>query len=271
MEQFDAIINKLIAGGLEFGKNLLAAIVVYFVGRYVVKLINRLVAKTMQKREVDPAVQSFVGSVLNIILMILLILSVIGALGVQMTSFAALLASAGMAVGMALSGNLQNFAGGLVILLLRPYKIGDFIEINDETGTVKAIQIFNTIILTPDNKTIFIPNNAISSGVLINYSHENLRRVDFTFRVDYGTDFKSVREVLDAMIQEDSRIEKTPEPFVGIAELAGSSVNIVMKVWVKSDLYWDIHYDYNERVYTKFNEVGINFPFPQLTVHQAKD
>lgn len=270
MENLQTIIDKLIVGSLSLGKHLLIAIVIYFVGRYVIKAINKLLQVTLNKRNVDPAVKSFVGSLVNILLQVLLILSVIGALGVEMTSFAAILASAGVAIGMALSGNLQNFAGGLVLLVLRPYKIGDFIEINGVSGVVKSIQIFNTILTTGDNKTIFIPNNAIASGTMVNYNHQENRRVDFSFGVDYGTEFKRVKESLERIIAADERILKDPAHMVVLGELADSSVNIIVRVWVKSTDYWDVFFSFNEKVYTTFNAEGINFPFPQLTVHKGE-
>lgn len=267
----ETVFNNLINGGMQLGKHIIIALVIYFVGKYIIKFINKLVAKGLDKRNIDPAVKSFVCSLVNILLLILLILSVVGALGIQMTSFAALLASAGVAVGMALSGNLQNFAGGIVILILRPYKIGDYVEIGGESGVVKSIQIFNTILTTVDNKTIIIPNNSIASGNLTNYSTEALRRVDFNFGVDYGTEMSKVREVLEKIIAADSRILKTPAHFIGLGELAESSVNINVKVWVKSADYWDVFYAMNENVYNTFNKEGINFPFPQVTVHKAEN
>lgn len=188
-----------------------------------------------------------------------------------MTSFAAILASVGVAAGMALSGNLQNFAGGIVILVLRPYKIGDFVQIGGESGVVKSIQIFNTVLTTPDNKTIIIPNNSIASGNLTNYSTEEKRRVDFSFGVDYGTDIKKVRQVLETIIANDARILKDPAHFIGLGELADSSVNITVRVWVKSADYWDVFFAMNETVYDTFNKEGINFPFPQVTVHKAEN
>lgn len=270
LDKLDAIWDKLITEGISFGKHIIIAFVIYFIGRMLVKLLNRLVTNALNRRNLDPAVKSFVGSTVNILLMVLLILSVIGALGVQMTSFAALLASAGMAIGMALSGNLQNFAGGLVILLLRPYKIGDFIELGEEKGTVKAIQIFNTILTTTDNKTIFIPNSSISNGILVNYSNQKTRRVDMIVGVEYGTDFYKVKSVLDDIVEKDNRILADPVPFIGIDALADSSVNFVVKVWTTTENYWDVYYDLNKVVYERFNKEGIGFPFPQLTIHKGE-
>lgn len=261
--------HKLIDGSFSLGKHILLALVIYFIGRYVIKFINRLIARTLEKRKVDLAVKSFVSSLVNILLLVLLTLSVIGALGVEMTSFAALLASAGVAIGMALSGNLQNFAGGLVILILRPFKIGDYIEFGGISGTVRSIQIFNTILATPDNKIIFVPNNSIATGTLTNYSREETRRVDFTIAVDYGSDIKKVRETLERLVAADTRILRDPAHLIVLGELADSSINITLRVWVKSPDYWDVYFSMNENIYDTFNREGINFPFPQLTIHNA--
>ena len=269
MENLQIIWQKLIDGSFALGKHILIALVIYFVGRWSIKMINNLVAKTLTKRNADPAVASFVSSLVNILLLVLLILSVVGALGIEMTSFAALLASAGVAVGMALSGNLQNFAGGLVILILRPFKIGDYIEFGGISGTVRSIQIFNTILNTPDNKVIFVPNNSIATGTLTNYSREETRRVDFKFGVDYGTDVKKVYDVIERIIAEDTRILKDPARFVGLGELADSSINFTVRVWAKSADYWDVYFSFTEKVYNTFNQEGIEFPFPQLTVHNV--
>ena len=218
----------------------------------------------------NAGVQTFVKSFVNIMLTILLIVAIISKLGVDTTSFAALLASAGVAVGMALSGNLQNFAGGLIILLLRPFKVGDFIECQGVSGTVKEIQIFHTILTSPDNKVIYVPNGSLSSGTVINYSREATRRVDWTFCVEYGEDYEKVENVINKLIAADERILNTPAPFVNLIALADSSVNVVVRVWVKSENYWDVFFSMNKAVYATFNKEGINFPFPQLTVHQAK-
>lgn len=269
MENLHEIWQKLIDGGFALGKHLLLALVIYFIGRYLIKFLNKLVSKALSKRNVDPAVKSFISSLVNILLLVLLILSVIGALGVEMTSFAALLASAGVAIGMALSGNLQNFAGGLVILILRPFKIGDYIEFGGIAGTVRSIQIFNTVLATPDNKIIFVPNNSIATGTLTNYSREETRRVDFSIAVDYGSDVKKVRDVLERLITADNRILKEPSHLIALGELADSSINITMRVWVKASDYWDVFFSMNENIYNTFNQEGIEFPFPQLTIHNA--
>lgn len=269
--RLEGVINTLIEQGAVLGGTLIKALLVFVVGRLVIGLVNKLIRRIMNKRDIEPSVKSFVGSLVNVVLTILLIVSVVGALGVQTASFAALLASAGVAIGMALSGNLANFAGGLIILLFKPYKVGDYIEYQNQSigGTVKEIQIFHTILNTPDNKAIYIPNGSLSSGVVINYSHQITRRVDWTFGVDYGEDYEKVRSVIESVIASDPRIFKDPAPFIALHALASSSVNVVVRVWVDSGDYWNVYFDINKEIYKTFNEQGINFPFPQLTVHRA--
>lgn len=259
----------LMSQGAALGLTLLKALLVFLVGRLLIGLVNKLVKRILQKRDIEPSVKTFVGSLVNVVLTVLLLVSVVGALGVQTTSFAALLASAGVAIGMALSGNLANFAGGLIILLFKPFKVGDYIEAQGTGGTVKEIQIFHTILVTPDNKVVYIPNGSLSSGVSTNFSRQATRRVDWTFSVDYGEDYDKVKEVIQAVLARDSRILADPAPFIALHALAESSVNIVVRVWVNSADYWDVYFGINQAVYTTFNEKGINFPFPQLTVHRA--
>ncbi|MGI6793663.1 mechanosensitive ion channel family protein [Bacteroides sp. KG68] len=265
------LLEKVTGWGVDIGGRIISAAIIFFVGRIVISLIKKLVAKVLVKRRVDAGVQSFVRSLVSILLTVLLIVAVIGKLGVETTSFAALLASAGVAIGMALSGNLQNFAGGLVILLLRPYKVGDWIESQGVSGTVREIQIFHTILTTGDNKVVYIPNGALSSGTVINYSKEDTRRVDWVIGVEYGEDYNKVEETVRRILAADKRILGSPEPFLALHALADSSVNIVIRVWVKSQDYWGVYFDVNRMVYSEFNKEGISFPFPQLTVHQAKD
>lgn len=270
LDKVQELIQQLTNWGISTGKQIIAALIIFFVGRLLISLINKLVAKVLARKHVDAGVQTFVKSFVNIMLTILLIVAIISKLGVDTTSFAALLASAGVAVGMALSGNLQNFAGGLIILLFRPFKVGDFIECQGVSGTVKEIQIFHTILTSGDNKVIYIPNGGLSSGTVINYSREETRRVDWTFTVEYGEDFDKVESVINRLIEADERILNTPAPFVNLIALADSSVNVVVRVWVKSENYWDVFFSMNKAVYATFNKEGINFPFPQLTIHQAK-
>ena len=266
------VLDSLVEQGAALGWTLIKALLVFIVGRFLISMINKLVQRVLLKRNIDPSIKTFVGSLINIILMILLIVSVVGALGVQTASFAALLASAGVAIGMALSGNLSNFAGGLIILIFKPYKVGDFIEAQNLSGTVREIQIFHTVLTTTDNKVIYIPNGSLSSSAVINYSYQQVRRIDWTFGVEYGTDYAKVKGVLEDILAKDERILQEPAaPFVAMSQLADSSVNYVVRVWVNSPDYWNVYYDIIRIVYERFNAEGIGFPFPQLTIHQAKD
>ena len=269
LDKLSLMSEQLINWGVDMGGRIIGAIIVFIIGRFLVSLLNKLVVKLMDKRKVDVSVKTFVRSLVNIMLTVLLIIAVVGKLGVETTSFAALLASAGVAIGMALSGNLQNFAGGLVVLLFKPYKVGDWIESQNFSGTVKEIQIFHTILTTADNKVIYIPNGALSNGVVINYSHQVTRRVEWIVGIDYGEDFEKVQKIVNEILATDQRILQDPAPFVALHALDASSVNVVARVWVKSEDYWNVYFDINKKIYATFNEKGINFPFPQLTVHQG--
>ena len=267
--KLEGALVSLIEHASQLGLTILKALIVFLVGRLVINLLNKLVRRILSKRDIDPSVKTFVASLVNVSLTILLIISVVGALGVQTASFAALLASAGVAIGMALSGNLSNFAGGLIILLFKPYKVGDYIEALNEGGTVREIQMFHTVLQTPDNKIIYIPNGSLSSGVVVNYSREETRRVDWVFGVEYDTDFERVKQVVESVLACDARILADPAPSIALKELADSSVNVVVRVWVKSADYWGVYFDINKEIYATFNKEGIGFPFPQLTVYQA--
>ena len=267
--KLDSFMDQAISLGVNAGKSILLAILIFVVGRYVIRLINKLIANMLERRRVEPTIQSFLKSFTNILLTILLVITVISALGVNTTSFAALLASAGVAIGMALSGNLQNLAGGIILLLFKPYKIGDYIEAQGANGVVQEIQIFHTIILTVDNKQIYIPNGALSSGSITNYSAKELRRVDWTVGVEYGTDVEKVRAALMKLINADNRILKDPAPFIALRELASSSVDFTVRGWVKGADYWGVFFDMNKQIYEEFNRQGISFPFPQIQVHQS--
>ena len=269
-EMVNEFIAKALNASIDLGGRILAALIIYIIGKILVNWANRLFAKMLEKRKVEPSIQSFLKSIVNITLLVLLFLAVIGKLGIELTSFAALLASAGVAVGMALSGNLSNFAGGVIILVFRPYKVGDYIEASTgAAGTVTDIQIFHTVLTTPDNKVVFAPNGAMSGAVVTNYSRKDTRRVDFLFGVEYGTDFNQAKSIIMEVINKDGRILKDPAPFVELGALADSSVNITVRVWVNAADYWAVNFDMNKNVYATFNEKGISFPFPQLTVHQA--
>ncbi len=249
------------------GGNLIGALLIFIIGRFVIKIIKKLVFSFMEKRKTDPSITGFVRSLLNITLNILLAVAIVNRLGIETTSFAALIASAGLAIGMALSGNLQNFAGGLIILILKPYKVGDFIESQTISGTVKEIQIFHTILTTPDNKLVYIPNGSLSSGTITNYNQNPTRRVEWIFSVEYGEDINKVEEIVKTTVEADKRILATPEPFFAVNALDSSSVNVIIRAWVNNADFWPVRFDMNRSIYEAFNKESINFPFPQITVH----
>ena len=269
IDKVQQLLQKLLDWGINAGGHIIGALLIFLIGRFLIGILNKMLARILERRHVDAGIQSFTKSLVNILLTVLLIVAIVNKLGVETTSFAALLASAGVAVGMALSGNLQNFAGGLIVLLFRPYKVGDWIESQGESGTVREIQIFHTILTTADNKVVYIPNGALSSGTIVNYSREDTRRVEWIIGVEYGENFDKIEDVTRRIIAADSRILDTPTPFIALHALDASSVNIVIRVWVKSEDYWSVYFDMNKTVYEVFNKEGINFPFPQLTVHQA--
>ncbi len=266
---WDQVISQLISWSLDAGKHILIAAVVYIAGHYLIKLLNYLLAGLLERRKVEVSVQTFVKSFVSILLQVLLIVTVFGALGVNTTSFAALLASFGVAIGMALSGNLQNFAGGIVILFLKPYKVGDWVEAQGTAGTVKAIQIFHTILMTADGKMIYIPNGAMSSGTITNYTLTPTRLAEWTIGIEYGEDVEKARRVALEIIKSDKRVKDDPAPVVWLKELNSSSVDLVIRCWVDNADYWGVMFENREKIYNRFNEEGIGFPFPQVTVHQG--
>ena len=263
----EAIFKHIFDWCVNAGGNLIGALLIFIIGRFVIKIIKKLVFSFMEKRKTDPSITGFVRSLLNITLNILLAVAIVNRLGIETTSFAALIASAGLAIGMALSGNLQNFAGGLIILILKPYKVGDFIESQTISGTVKEIQIFHTILTTPDNKLVYIPNGSLSSGTITNYNQNPTRRVEWIFNVEYGADISKVEEIVKEVVGADKRILDNPEPFFAVNALDSSSVNVIIRAWVNNTDFWPVRFDMNRSIYEAFNKAGISFPFPQLTVH----
>lgn len=268
LSKFEQAMESLIEQGATFGIAIIKALILLVIGKLLINLINKIVRRLLSKKSVDRSVQSFIGSLVNITLITLLLISVIGVLGIQTTSFAALLASVGVALGMALSGNLSNFAGGIIILLFKPFRVGDSITAQGVSGTVIEIQIFHTILTSADNIRQYIPNGSLSSGVVTNFN-VNTRRVEWIFGVDYGVEYDKVKSVIDTILTNDKRILPHPEPFVALHALDSSSVNIVVRTWVNGSDYWNVYFDVNKLVYETFNKEGINFPFPQLTVHQV--
>lgn len=252
---------------IKYGPNLVYAILTLFVGLWVIKMITKGLSRTMERRRVDASLRPFLLSLINILLKVMLVISVMTMLGVAMTSFIAILGSMGLAVGLALSGTLQNFAGGVMILIFKPFKVGDFVEAQGYAGTIKEIQIFSTYLKTGDNKIIIIANGPLSTSSITNYSTELTRRVDMTFSIGYSDDIKKTKEVLHKIISEDDRILKDPEHLVAVSELADSSVNFTVLVWVNSPDYWPVFYDMQEKVKLTFDEECISIPFPQRDVN----
>ena len=245
---------------------------IWYIGRWLSRRIIKLAKLLMDKHEVTPSVRSFVSSLLDVVALIIILIMIISVLGIDTSSFIALFASAGVAIGMALSGTLQNFAGGVIILLFRPFKVGDFIEAQGVAGTVREIQIFNTLVATGDNKVILLPNGPVSTGIINNYSRENTRRVDLVFSISYGDDFEKAKEVLMRIINEDKRILDAPSaPAVNLLELAASSIDISVKVWCKQSDYWNVKFDMNKKVYETFPKEGLNFPYQTITVNVTKE
>ena len=252
---------------VPLGLKLLAAVIVLILGRWVIKMIKKWMANGLMSRHGDATLHSFLSNLVSVVLYFFLIMASVGILGINTSSLVALLASAGLAVGMSLGGTLQNFAGGVLIIMFRPFKVGDFIAAQGMEGIVSEIQIFNTHLLTTDNKEVILPNGALATGVMTNYSKQETRRVDWLFSIAYGDDYDKAKRVLRGLCDEDTRILKTPEPFVQLSKLNDSSVDITVRAWVNSADYWAVFFSMNEKVYKTFAAEGLNIPFPQMDVH----
>ena len=289
----DEFIQKIIANLTDFVISLAIAIAVFYIGKFIINKIYKIVLAILLRRNIDQSLSTFTLSFVKIVLYFSLIIIVIGILGIETSSFIALFASAGVAIGMALSGTLQNFAGGVLILLLKPYKIGDFIEAQGYSGTVTEIQIFHTIICTPDNKSIIIPNGGLSTGSINNYSKEDYRRVDWNISLSYGNDINTARKAILEILHNDPRVVKKyleddmqqrgisaknhiknstnsktdRSPSVTLSELADSSIIVTAKAWTTSENYWCVKYDINELIYNELPKHNLSFPFPQMDIH----
>ena len=264
-ELLDTLLHEI----FHFGLKLVICIVIYFIGRKLIKYLNHLLGKIMSNKEFDASVASFIKSLINIILTVAMLIMIVNILGVNNSSFVALLASIGVALGMALSGTLQNFAGGVMILLFRPYRVGDYILAQGQEGMVKEIQIFNTVVLASDNRTIFIPNGGLSSNTIVNYNNQRNRRVEWIVGISYGSDYDKAKEIIQEILKSEERILPIPAPFIAIKTLNQSSVDIVIQVWTQRQNYSGVLYSINEKIYKVFAEKGVDMPFPQLTVHFA--
>ena len=264
-------VNHLVEVGTElvvqYGLQLLAAIAIFIVGKMVAKWIRKLVTRVMKKAEIDQIIIGFTSNIAYIGVLAFVIVAALGQLGIQTTSFIAILGAAGLAVGLALQGSLANFAAGFLMIIFRPFKVGDFVEAAGVSGSVQSIQIFTTTLITPDNKTIIIPNGKIGNDNIINYSTQANRRVDLTVGVAYDADLKQVRSVLEDIVSKDDRILDDPAHQIAVSELADNSVNFVVRLWVKSEDYWGVFFDTNESVKVRFDDAGIGIPFPQRDVH----
>ena len=252
---------------VPFGIKLVAAIVVLILGRWVINLVKKGLTKMLLRRNTDPSLNSFVMSLISVLLTFFLIMAIVGILGINTSSLVALLASAGLAIGMALSGTLQNFAGGVMIMLFKPFKVGDFIAAQGYEGRVNSIQIFSTHILTPDNKTVILPNGALSTGPVTNFNKETDRRVDWMFSISYGDDYDKAKAVLQRLCDADPRILKDPKPVIELIKMSDSSVDITVRARVNPEDYWLVYFKMNELVYKTFPQEGLHFPFPQMDVH----
>ena len=258
---------------VNYGTKLLGAIAVLVIGLYVIKMIVKGVSKLMEKRDFDPSLKTFLKSALNMSLKALLAVTVLSMMGIEMTSFVAILGAAGLAVGMALSGTLQNFAGGVIILILKPFKVGDVIDAKGFVGTVDAIQIFNTYIRKFDNQIVIVPNGELANASMTNITREPTRRNEWMVGIAYGDDYDFAKKLLLQWLEEDERVLKDPAPFIALHSLGDSSVNIVLRAWATKEELWNVYFALNERIYKEFPQHGLNIPFPQMDVHvhQEKD
>ncbi len=261
------LMNKLIEWGSAFGLKLMAAIAILVIGRIIAKSIPKLIVKVMNKRKIDKTISSFISSLTYSVLWVFVILAALSQLGIQTTSFMAIIGAAGLAIGLALQGSLSNFAAGFLMLILRPFKVGDYVNAGGVSGTVNRISIFTTDFKTPDNKKIIVPNSQIMNGTITNYSAEKTRRVDLTFGVGYEADISKVKDILNNIIIGHKLILKDPEPFVKLGNLGDSSIDFTVRVWAKTEDYWTVHFDLTEQAKQEFDKNGINIPFPQMDVH----
>ena len=264
------VIEYLQTDGLAFGIDVAIALVIFFVGRIVISIIVRGISKTMQKNDVEKTLETFVCNLVRMALLIVVVIAAIGQLGIQTTSFIAIFGAAGLAVGLALQGSLSNFASGVLIVLFRPYKVGDFVEAAGIAGSVEQVQILTTIFKTGDNKQVIVPNSQIMDSIITNYSANDTRRVDMVVGVSYDDDLDKVRKTLEDIVSADERVLADPPLMIAVSELADSSVNFVVRPWCATSDYWPLTWDLTEAIKKRFDQEGISFPFPQQDVHLYK-
>ena len=270
MNKLDGWQDQLLPSLVNYGSQLLLALVTLLVGWWLIGRVTRAVQALMQRRSVDPTLHGFISTLVNIGLKALLLISVAGMVGIETTSFIALIGAAGLAVGLALQGSLANFAGGILILVLRPFRVGEYIQAQGVEGTVDNIQIFHTVLKTADNKTVIVPNGTLSNGNIINFSRQPTRRVSIDLRISYGDNVKHARKVLLQLAHADSRVLKDPPPAVWLAALGESSVDLSLRVWTKTDDYWGVFWGLQEQAKEVFEIEGITIPYPQRTMHQVQ-
>jgi small conductance mechanosensitive channel len=264
---WDNVLEMLRTTGLEFGINIITAIAIFYIGKMIVGLLTRSLRKVMQAQEIDKTLESFVCNLARMVLLTFVIIASVSALGIQTTSFIAVVGAAGLAIGLALQGSLSNFASGVLIVLFRPYKVGDWVEAAGVAGTIVEVQILTTVFKTGDNKSIIVPNGQVMNSIIINYSANDQRRVDMVVGVSYDDDLDKVRATLEDLIAADDRILDDPACTIAVAELADSSVNFIVRPWVKSGDYSGVKFDLTEAIKKRFDKEGITFPFPQQDVH----
>lgn len=250
-----------------FGVKILAAIAVFVIGRWIAKMVRRVVSNITSKKEIDPTIVKFVANLTYIGLLVFFIIAALGLLGIQTTSFIAVIGAAGLAIGLALQGSLANFAAGFLLIIFRPFKVGDYIEGGGVAGTVEAIQLFTTQLATPDNKTIIVPNSKITGGNIVNYSTKGTRRVDMVFGIGYGDDIDKARNIITEILSQDERILQDPPMKIAVSELADSSVNFIARPWVNAADYWNVYFETTEKVKKRFDADGVSIPFPQRDIH----
>ncbi len=269
--RFEDLGNYFITWGIDFVSKLAIALVLFFVGRWVIRQVKKVIDKVMFRRKVEPTLREFLRNLINIALYVILIVLIVNVVGTQTVSIAAIIGSAGLAIGLSVKDNLANFAGGVMLLFNKPFRTGDFIEAQDMSGTVQSIGILYTILTTADNKTIYIPNGPLSTGNIINYNTQLTRRADIVVNIDYGADVEMIKSLLLNIAQAHPQVLKTPEPFARMTKMNDSSIDFTLRAWADTEDYWNVTHDLNEEIYKQLTQRGINIPFPQMTVHLAKD
>ena len=255
---------------IQYGVNIISALLILFIGNIIVKAVANSVSKVLEKKKMDKAVVEFVNGLVRYLLFVIVLIAALGRVGVQTASVVAVIGAAGLAVGLALQGSLSNFAAGVLIVAFRPFKSGDYVEIGGVAGSVEAIQIFQTVLKTPDNKMVVVPNSSVIGGAITNYSRHATRRVDLVIGVSYSADLKQTKQVIRDVLEKDDRILKDPAIQIGVLALADSSVNFVVRPWCKTADYWDVYFDSTQAIKEALDEAGIEIPFPQMDVHLNK-